>query len=147
MARKFIKVPVEGVPTASIEIEIVYVEKSTGAWGTNEYWYMCTVGHNAIHARRERYESEDAVIKVVQRIAQEYVSAFRAIFLEALVSESSLEDALQEILTDECVFFEDRDQSSGPHDILPRPDIFAIAVGCYRNALAVQNDYSLLTDY
>lgn len=147
MPRKMVKVPVEGVPTAKIEIEVVHVEPSKGAWGHSEYWYMCTVGNNIIHAPRERYESEEAVIEAVQRRAQEYVSGFRAIFFEALVSESSLEDALQEILTDECVFFEDTDQSSGPHDILPHPDIFAIAIGCYKNAVAVQNDYSLLTDY
>lgn len=58
---------------------------------------MCTVGHNEIHAPSERYESEEAVIEAVQRIAQEYVSSFRAIFLEALTSESSLEDALRQV--------------------------------------------------
>ena len=133
MARKFVNVPIDGLLGVSLRIEVVHVETSPGYWGTKKpYCYMRPVGTSDIWKGGE-YESEHEVIDAYQALVQETVAEYSSILFEALMEDGNLTRTLECVL--EGVFFEDYDQSCGPHDILAHSDLFAIAMGCYNKVL------------
>ena len=133
MARNFVDVPINGLVGVSIRIEVVHVETSPGYWGTKKpYCYMRPVGTSQIHKGGE-YDSEQELLDAYQALVQETVTEYNSIFFETLTEDGNLTRALECLL--EGIFFEDYDQSCGPHDILAYSDSFAIAMGCYNKAL------------